>query len=148
MPNRIDQDFRAIVGSCDVLVITGGDRDPIRDTVERELFDEAMLVGRPIVGVCHGLQRLTEMMGGTVEPLGGHHGTEHDVIDHLGNRHAVNSFHNFGISRLPDGAAVLATDPDGNCESWVIGNVSGVMWHPERQPFGWLPGDVAQVLVP
>lgn len=116
--------------------------------VERELFDAAMRLGRPIVGVCHGLQRLTEMMGGCLEPMDGHHGTAHDVFDHLGDRHTVNSFHNFRISMLPPGVSVLATDMDGNCESWAIGNVSGVMWHPERQPFGWLPGAIAQVLFP
>ena len=146
--NRPDQDFHSIAYTSDLIIFTGGDRDPIRDLVEERIFSSAHRIGKPLIGICHGFQRLTEMMGGTVAPIDGHSDVGHEVTDPKGARHWVNSHHRFRVQDLPPGATVLATDTDGNCESWVHGSIGGVMWHPERRPFDWLPDEIARSLFP
>lgn len=146
IPNRPDLDFHSISHKSDVLIFTGGDRDPVRDLVEDRLFAAASKICKPIIGICHGFQRLTELMGGTIEPIDGHANTGHDVFDTQGKRHWVNSHHRFRVRDLPIGTTVAATDSHGNCESWVCGNMGGVMWHPERGPFDWVPDELSRIL--
>lgn len=148
IPNLAKQDFGLIARGSDVIVYTGGDRDPIRDLVEDRLLAAALDAGKPIIGICHGFQRLTEMLGGSVEPIDGHADVGHDIFDGSGGRHWVNSHHRFRVKDVPRGSMILATDTAGNVESWLRGSIGGVMWHPERGPFDWLPGELAQILFP
>lgn len=138
--NQINQDFEKIVDTNDLIIFSGGDPDPVRDHVETTLYELALKKDKPIFGVCHGLQCLTMLMGGTISPIDGHLNTGHYVTDIVTNtKRWVNSYHRFKVSQLPADVTVLATDPDGNCESFIRKNIGGVMWHPEREPFIWIP---------
>jgi gamma-glutamyl-gamma-aminobutyrate hydrolase PuuD len=59
-----------------------------------------------------------------------------------GNQQLVNSYHKLCIERPPEGATVLAHDPDGNVEAWIRGHTAGIMWHPERMKDPWIPKEI------
>ena len=149
IPNRRDQDLDKILSNNDMLIISGGDRHPVRDYLEYNLIDLFIDSGKPILGVCHGFQCLTMHLGGIIEPITQHMACGHMVVDNqTGQKHWANSYHTFRAKQLPNGVDILATDAEsGDCESWIRGNVGGVMWHPERPPFNWMPASLAQLLI-
>lgn len=132
--------------------------DPQRDLVALTLAEHMIEAGRPVFGICRGLQELNVLFGGTLtRELAGdaHHRSgeglafealfehRHDVtlaeggvLDALGGRHAnVNSVHRQGIDRLGGGLAIEAVSSDGLIEAFSArpcgGEVLAVQWHPE-----------------
>lgn len=134
-----------------------GPADERRDEVALALSARMIERGRPVFGICRGLQELNVLFGGTLtchlpshrregseayEALFDH---EHDVelradgvlADALGKtRLTVNSVHEQGIDRLGGDlvAEAVATD-DGLIEAFSArpcgAPVVGVQWHPE-----------------
>jgi len=141
IPNRLCSPFPDV----DLLFITGGDDHPVRNHVEHELTNWMLSQNLPIIGVCHGCQFLTKKLGGVVVPVEGHMDSYHEVEYH-GQQHLVNSYHSLRIEQAPPGATVLARDPDGDAEAWIMGRTAGIMWHPERQQQPWLPREVEHLL--
>ena len=149
VPNKRDQDLERTLRNNDLLIISGGDRHPVRDYIEYNLIELFRQAGKPIFGVCHGFQCLTMHFGGAIEPLTQHMACGHRVTDcQTNNDQWVNSYHSYRVARLPQGVEVLAVDAESkDCESWILGNIGGVMWHPERPPFDWIPSRLAQLLI-
>jgi putative glutamine amidotransferase len=138
---------------------TGGEEhsDPRRDEVALALSAAMIERGRPVFGICRGLQELNVLFGGTLTcaPPGHQRGDavpfealfehEHDVTlapDGLlaastgMRRLTVNSVHEQGIDRLGGGLQIeaLAAD-DGLVEAFSAtpcgAPVLAVQWHPE-----------------
>jgi len=141
IPNRLPVD----ITDLDALIITGGDNHPVRDQVEHELASRMFSRNLPVIGICHGCQLLTEKLGGSVVPVEDHQDSYHAVTYH-GQQHLVNSYHKLRIEQTPPGATVLAHDPDGYPEAWIMGRTAGVMWHPERQQQPWIPREIQLLL--
>lgn len=141
IPNRLPVE----IIDLDVLIITGGDDHVTRNQVEHELADWMFSRNLPVIGICHGCQLLTEKLGGTVVPVEDHMDSYHKVTYH-GAQHLVNSYHKLRIEQTPPGVTVLARDPDGYVEAWILGRTAGVMWHPERMPQPWIPNEIQQLL--
>lgn len=170
-------DALALVGRLDGLLLTGsrsnvagsryggeqGDAaslDEERDEVALHLAGRMIEAGRPVFGICRGLQELNVLFGGTLtgKLAGAHHrpGSEADAYEKLfDHRHdiqlndggllatatgaqrlSVHSVHRQGIDRLGGGLAIeaRATD-DGLVEAFSArpcgGDVLAVQWHPE-----------------
>ena len=136
----------------------------------RQAFDlafgkAALRSGKPILGVCGGLQLVNVLMGGSLwqhlETADAHKGPKKDPRRHpieiaagthlariLGaGETVVNSFHHQGVRRVADGLRVSARAPDDVLEGLETadGRVVLVQWHPEREVegtrealFGWL----------
>ncbi|MCW3834669.1 gamma-glutamyl-gamma-aminobutyrate hydrolase family protein [Sphingomonas canadensis] len=132
--------------------------DQRRDAVALHLAAHMIEAGRPVFGICRGLQELNVLFGGTLtRDLPDHHreGDGHsfdDLFDHAHDvrleeagvlaaatgerRLTVNSVHHQGIDRLGSGLSVeaVATD-DGLVEGFSArpcgGQVLAVQWHPE-----------------
>lgn len=145
VPNRIE----TALGLFDQtepagLLLTGGNdlaevggNAPERDGVELALVERALEAGVPIIGVCRGFQLLVLRDGGELREIEGHVATHHRVRSERGERR-VNSFHRFGISRLPNGWVATDHGEDGSVEGARrrTGRVRGLLWHPERvDPF-------------
>lgn len=145
IPNRLDQDFAAWAEELDVLIITGGDDSAIRRSTELKLATQFHLLKKPILGVCHGAFLMTEVLGGTVEPVEEHLDTEHPVF-YFGEMRSVNSYHNLAITKLHRSATELVVDAQGRCEAWIDGSIAGVVWHPERQNKPWLPDEIQNLI--
>ena len=125
------------------MILSGGDDigdDAVRDATERALFDHAVAGGRPILGVCRGLQLIQDHFGGVLEPCPGN---THVAVRHAvawlsdGAERQVNSYHRRGIrvGELAPGLRPLAVTADGWVEAAAaeVFAVLGVMWHPERE---------------
>lgn len=139
--------------------------DPERDAVELTLARWAMADGKPVLGLCRGLQIINVARGGTLfqdlatERLGtGRHDFEPPEFERSFLAHhvdvasssrlrdlagapavLVNSMHHQGVDRLGEGLTVTALAPDGVAEA-IEGSdhfVLGVQWHPESL----VPGD-------
>jgi putative glutamine amidotransferase len=139
--------------------------DPVRDRYEIELIKAFITAGKPVFGICRGLQVLNVAFGGTLYqdiPT-----QRPDALMHVNrahyerNQHAVelvpgsrlaalypgrlaaiiNSIHHQGIKDLAPGFEVEARCPaDGIIEAVRRpgpGFVAGVQWHPEFHK----PGD-------
>jgi len=133
--------------------------DRIRDEYEKALFDAFRDAGKPVLGVCRGLQLLNVALGGTLyqdiatqrsdalthRDAAIYDRNFHDVEFVPGSRLAalypgvalvrVNSVHHQAIKDLGRGLIVEARCPaDGIIEAvrWQgPGYVAGVQWHPE-----------------
>ena len=169
-------DSRSLATRLDGLLLTGsrsnvaGDRyggidaednalDLDRDTVAFDLAARMIEAGRPVFGICRGLQELNVLFGGTLtDTEAGHHRETGDatayetLFDHvhdvalqtgglleaamLRSTVTVTSVHRQGIDRLGTGLNVeaIAAD-DGLIEAFSArpcgGDVIAVQWHPE-----------------
>lgn len=128
-----------------------GPFDPDRDAMTAALIDAMLDLGKPVFGVCRGLQELNVAFGGSLRrdmghssELIAHHAPdgagfdemfahEHEVTLVPGgrlnralgrDRLKVSSVHYQGIDRLGPGLAVEATAPDGVVEA-VSAEVNG-----------------------
>lgn len=133
--------------------------DRIRDVYEQALVKAFVAAGKPVLGVCRGLQLINVAFGGTLyqdiatqrpEALAHRHpehfdGHFHQVELMAGSRlgallaetqsHKINSIHHQGIKDLAPGFVVEARCPeDGVIEAIRYSGaayVAAVQWHPE-----------------
>ena len=138
-----------------------GNIDPDRDTVELHLARWALADGKPLLGLCRGLQVINVALGGSLHqdlasecPSAMKHdyfptaGYQRDYLAHevrvapgtrlaavlVGPQVGVNSMHHQGIKRLAAELVASAHAPDGLIEAIERpgpGFVVGVQWHPE-----------------
>lgn len=156
-------DGLVISGGYDVNPITYGEEPvqklgfiyPERDQYDIELIKEAVKLGKPILGICRGLQILNVAFGGTLYQdlslidgcyINHSQSSKPDVTAHtveifngtrlfniLGEKVITNSFHHQAIKDLASGLKVSARAKDGIIEGIEAekGFVIGVQWHPE-----------------
>jgi putative glutamine amidotransferase len=160
-------DGLVLQGGADVSPLTYGETplkkewegDRIRDMYEIDLMQEFVSAGKPVLGICRGLQLINVAFGGTLyqditeqhgDRLEHHNPDAYDQFFHtiepvagsgfarlypdIGRVH-VNSIHHQAVRRLGEGlsAEALAV-PDGIIEAirWSGPSyVVGVQWHPE-----------------
>ena len=174
----LSDDGASCAAKFDGLLLTGGvDADPAqfgesplfstlemdaaRDHREKSLFDAFLAVGKPIFGICRGIQMLVVFLGGTLwQDLPAQCGLSHsgDTLIHtvcakemhwlsrlLGHSFSANSFHHQAIRTLPPGLNAVAHTDDGIIEAVELTGapVWGVQWHPERMTGGILPNHAA-----
>ncbi len=138
-------------------------REPDRDAFEMALLDGAADAGKPVLGICRGIQVLNVHGGGTlhqhVAPHACHDRPPNLIVHRVdlaagslaaslyGPSVEVNSLHHQTIDELADGYVTTGRSDDGAIEviesrrrPWI-----GVQWHPElmdsrdRDPvFDWL----------
>jgi len=136
--------------------------DPDRDRVELELTRWAREEGKPLLGVCRGMQAMNVEAGGTLYPdlrRQRPDSLRHDWLprdgygrDHLAHpvrveRNSVlarilgeesvrvNSLHHQGIRDVGEGLRPVARAPDGLIEGLEVPDhpfFVGVQWHPEE----------------
>ena len=133
--------------------------DPVRDAYEMALIRAFVAAGKPVFGICRGLQMINVSFGGSLwqdigtqrpeamehRVLGRYeqhfHGVEFVPGTHLaglypGLRQArTNSIHHQGIKQLAPGFVVEARCPDDGMVEAIRrpgeGYLAGVQWHPE-----------------
>ena len=129
---------------------TGIDED--RDAAEFDLAERFLAWGRPILGICRGVQLLNVALGGTLlQHIEGHGQVNGQDRLHqaralpdsrpgrlYGPSAQVNSAHHQALDRLGAGLRAVQWAPDGVIEAVEHGTlpVWGVQWHPERHPGG------------
>jgi putative glutamine amidotransferase len=154
---------------CDGLILPGGGDifpafyaqrdDGCRDTsldldiVQMQAFRSFCRQGKPILGICRGLQVINVALGGTLiqdlpPDMGERHSyqkgdkyhasvtREGSVIQKLyGEKPVVNSAHHQAIDKLGKDLEIIQWCPDDNCVEAIAHTslpILGVQWHPER----------------
>ncbi|MDR0375552.1 MAG: gamma-glutamyl-gamma-aminobutyrate hydrolase family protein [Treponema sp.] len=115
------------------LVAYGGSA-PERDETERRLLEYAMAENIPVLGVCRGMQFIHCFFGGVLQKVEGHAAVRHR-LHFKGKEVDVNSYHNYGVTKLQHDFFPLASSGDGVIEAMGHRSraIMGVMWHPERE---------------
>ena len=135
-----------------------GVTDPIRDRFELDLLRAFVEYGKPVLGICRGMQLINVGFGGTLHQdlnvsgaaQNAHYIRErydehaHDLRFHEGGwlqscyagvfSPRVNSIHHQGVKQLGRGLTIEAWSEDGVVECIRHGHqpfVLGVQWHPE-----------------
>ena len=121
--------------------------EPERDEAELRLLQDFTAAGKPVLGVCRGLQVINVFFGGTLaQDIPGHGALEgrdrlHAVrtapsalLPFLGEKALVNSAHHQAADRLGTGLRAVQWAADGVVEALCHRRlpVWGVQWHPER----------------
>ena len=130
--------------------------EPERDRAELDLLGQFTAAGRPVLGICRGLQTVNVFFGGTlIQDLPGHRAvgerdrlhvvsTAPDPLGRLwGKRPVVNSAHHQAVDRLGEGLETIAWAESGFPEALIHTQrpVLGVQFHPERMSFDQRRGD-------
>ncbi|MCI8422597.1 MAG: gamma-glutamyl-gamma-aminobutyrate hydrolase family protein [Lawsonibacter sp.] len=157
--------------TCDGLVLCGGGDldsalfgqenrgseapDHARDAAELALFQAFFQAGKPILGICRGMQVINVALGGTLiqdlppEARARHTGPEGDLVhpvralegsllhDLYGAVFSVNSSHHQAVDRLGEGLRATAWAEEGFPEAldWIDRRIMAFQFHPERMAF-------------
>jgi putative glutamine amidotransferase len=137
--------------------------DPPRDRLESELLRWAIQHGKPVLGICRGMQLLNVTLGGTLhqdakavyatfKPTRGLYrqitlrrpvhvvkrGWVSSLLGTGRKLHLVNSLHHQAIAEVGRELEVVAVDESGMVQAIELARkdvfVVGVQWHPELMP--------------
>ncbi|KAA0966932.1 gamma-glutamyl-gamma-aminobutyrate hydrolase family protein [Sporosarcina sp. ANT_H38] len=175
VPVGVEEDVAQLVAMLDGILLSGGsdinpmlfneephahlgEVSPSRDSIELELTRRMLETGKPILGICRGLQVLNVAVGGTVyQDL--HKQNDGPILQHMqkapnthlshyvqvekgsllesiagSERIQVNSFHHQSLKDVPPFFKVTGVASDGIIEAIESTDkqfVFGVQWHPE-----------------
>ncbi len=150
-----------------LLLCGGGDLDPAlynqplngshsispeRDALELSCVHHFLKAGKPILGICRGMQLLNVAFGGSLIqhlPTAHLHQSADGDLSHFiraegalkklyGSRPIVNSSHHQAVDRLGRGLQAIGSSEDGVVEAIVHERlpILGVQFHPERMQNG------------
>ena len=164
--------FHALVDSCDMLLLPGGgDIDPsffhqnntdshnvdfILDNVQFSFLDAFAKMGKPVIGICKGMQLINVFFGGDIaqnlsplaltihayeegdkyHPVSALPNTTDSFFNHLNSPDnlLVNSAHHQAISQIGHNLCPIYVSPDQVIEMICHRTlpILGMQWHPER----------------
>jgi putative glutamine amidotransferase len=121
-----------------------------RDGLEFTVFDEFLRSGKPVIGICRGMQVINVALGGTLcQDLPSQCGLVHSAPENSepmvheitftdGLKHEVNSYHHQAVRDIGRGLRVTARSADGIAEALEneTGSIKAVQWHPEKGCWG------------
>ena len=156
-----DEMVKEYINGVDALIIPGkgGNDTTGRSLLDVSLINEAIAQGKPVLGVCFGIQRINQALGGKTvkvaeyypnstichkKKVNGHnvllYSEAHNIHIEKGSKLyeifgkkniMVNSSHLWSCYKIGDGLTVTATAPDGVVEALEGDKLLGVQFHPE-----------------
>ncbi len=133
LPGTFDFDGVVVTGSKSSVYWDEPWIDPLKGWV-----DEAVDRGLPFLGVCYGHQLLADVLGGTVESMGGYEigyneierTGESRLFEGIDERFLAFTTHSDAVTALPPGSESLAENEYSN-HGFRKDRVFGVQFHPE-----------------
>ena len=130
--------------------------DKEREASDREAFDAFIKAGKPILGICRGMQALNVLCGGTMIQHLDNKCETHTAVNGAdkfhsvkieqgsllhglyGNETVVTSSHHQAVKAIAECFEVTANADDGTAEAIEHKSLDivGVQWHPERYEGG------------
>ena len=157
-----DYGYEEICERCAGLIITGSATnidpsyyggaplefpEPVDEyALDAKLIDYFVKNGKPVLGICGGLQAINVFMGGTLKKVDfpEKHGSGTHEIEIVkdsfvwdvfkSERATVNTYHGWEIGKLAPGLDVVAKSADGVIEAveWKEKKIFATQWHPEQ----------------
>ena len=127
-------------GGNNLIHFTKSKEDKIRNSINLKAFDYGFKKGAKMIGICGGAQFIAKRFGSKISRLRGHVGNHkvyftknYRTID-LKKSYIVNSYHNFGITKISKKllSIAIAKDKSIECFQHKKKKILGIMWHPER----------------
>ena len=114
--------------------------NPMRDALEKKVFEAAVENEIPMAGICRGFQFINVMAGGTlVHHLGGHESCDHYMeCQHNGKIINVNSLHHQMV--IPPKNAFIT--------GWCPVRLSKIYYGDEDKPMDWAGPEVEAAIFP
>ena len=129
-------------GGNDLSSFSNSNVNTERDAHEIKLLKYAMQNSIPVMGICRGMQLMSQELGGKLKKTEGHVGKMHSISANKNSKYSstlqslnqVNSYHNYVIEKLPNEFLPSATSEEGYFEAMEHQTlpILGIMWHPER----------------
>ena len=119
------------------IILSGGNninKNSLRFKIEKRLADISKNKKIPLLGICHGLQFINFLEGGSLKKINNHVRTNHKIKTKYDYPLKVNSFHEYGVKKLGRNFEIIAYSEDNQIEAIKHKkyNWEGWMWHPER----------------
>lgn len=129
--------FPATATECDGWIITGSRHGAYEDhpwiPPLEDLIRRIKAAHRPMVGVCFGHQIIAQALGGKVEKFGG--GWSAGLVEYRfkdGPAMAMNAWHQDQVTKLPEGARVIASTDFCENAALIYGDdILTIQPHPE-----------------
>lgn len=127
--------------------------DTARDADEEALFHAFSQRGKPVLGICRGMQMINVFYGGALhQHIEGHSSVCHSIlcedafVSLFGEETKTNSYHHQSVSLLAPPLRLGACAADGVIEGFdhPALPILGVQWHPERMVSG-ICEDIADI---
>lgn len=119
------------------IILSGGPnvkKNSLRYKIQKQLTNISKNKKIPLLGICHGLQFINCLEGGSLKKINNHVQIDHKIKSNDDYPLKVNSYHQYGIKKLGRNFQIMAYSEDKNIEAikhikykWL-----GWMWHPER----------------
>ncbi len=119
------------------ILLSGGNninKKSLRYKIEKRLIEISKSKKIPLLGICHGMQFMNVLEGGSLKKIKNHVRINHKIKSKYDYPLKVNSFHDYGINKLGKNFEIIAYSKDNQIEGikhkkyhWL-----GWMWHPER----------------
>jgi GMP synthase-like glutamine amidotransferase len=135
----LDMEFPDSVRDADGWLITGSRHGAYEDhpfiPPLEEFIRAAFAAEVPMVGICFGHQIIAKAMGGTVERHGNGWAVGATDYDFQGETITLNAWHRDQVTKVPEGATVIATNAFCENAALLYGNRAfTVQAHPEFRP--------------
>ena len=119
------------------IILSGGpnvNKNSLRYKIQKQLTNISKNKRIPLLGICHGLQFINCLEGGSLKKINNHVQINHKIKSNDDYPLKVNSYHQYGIKKLGRNFEIIAYSQDNQIEAiknkkynWL-----GWMWHPER----------------
>ena len=133
----------------DLIIILGGNNlikkksnqaDLYRNNLNKKILNYAIKNNIKVIGICLGAQFIANIFCSKIIKVRNHIGIHKIYYDKklikkkFPKFGSVNSFHNYGISKLGKNLIALAKASDKSIEFFIHKKkkIIGIMWHPER----------------
>ncbi len=131
----------------DLIIFTGGnnlinfsknDYDRLRNSINQKTFKYGIKNKIKMIGICGGAQFIAKKFGSKISRVNGHIGHHKiyikDKKKFFKKTYIVNSYHDFGITKISKKLFSIAIAGDNSIEFFnhKKKEILGIMWHPER----------------